>query len=61
MNQGQKVFYDFIMERVREDKKEEAKALLEQSFPCYAAGTGFFGAEQCLHREELTGKERTQF
>jgi hypothetical protein len=49
------------MERVREDKKEEAKALLEQSFPCYAAGTGFFGAEQCLHREELTGKERTQF
>jgi len=40
MNQGQKVFYDFIMERVREDKKEEAKALLEQSFPLLRRGNG---------------------
>lgn len=39
MNQGQKMFYDFIMERVQADKKEAAQALLEESFARYAAGT----------------------
>ncbi len=32
MNQGQEKFYQFIMERVQEDKAEDAKALLEEHF-----------------------------
>lgn len=32
MNPGQNQFYNFILERVEEDKKEEAKTLLEESF-----------------------------
>lgn len=39
MNPGQKIFYDFIMERVQEGKAEEAQALLEESFARQAAGT----------------------
>lgn len=38
MNQGQKQFYDFIVERVRPDKAEEAKALLEENFKKQAEG-----------------------
>ena len=32
MNHGQEKFYAFILERVRQGKQEEAKALLEESF-----------------------------
>ncbi len=39
MNQGQEMFYNFFIERVKNDKKEEAKALLEGSFARQAAGT----------------------
>ncbi|AUS97218.1 hypothetical protein CDQ84_16515 [Clostridium thermosuccinogenes] len=39
MNPGQKMFYNFFMERVKEDKKDEAKALLEESFARQDAGT----------------------
>lgn len=39
MNPGQQQFYTFFMERVKDDKKEEAKALLEDSFAKQADGT----------------------
>ncbi|MDF2595026.1 MAG: hypothetical protein K0R69_1367 [Clostridia bacterium] len=39
MNEGQALFNDFFIERVKEDKKEEAKLLLEDSFARQAAGT----------------------
>lgn len=39
MNQGQEMFYNFFMERVKDDKKEEAKSLLEDSFARQDAGT----------------------
>jgi hypothetical protein len=39
MNQGQEMFYNFFIERAMDDKKEEAKALLEESFAKQAAGT----------------------
>jgi len=39
MNQGQVMFYNFFIERVKDDKKEEAKLLLEDSFARQAAGT----------------------
>jgi len=39
MNPGQEMFYNFFMERVKDDKKEDAKALLEESFARQAAGT----------------------
>ncbi len=39
MNPGQQQFYTFLMERVRADKIEEAKSLLEDSFSRQAAGT----------------------
>lgn len=39
MNPGQEMFYNFFMERAQEDKKEEAKALLEQGFAKQAEGT----------------------
>jgi hypothetical protein len=39
MNQGQEMFYHFFIERVKDDKKEEAKSLLEDSFAKQAAGT----------------------
>lgn len=39
MNQGQEMFYNFFMERTNDDKKEEAKALLEDGFARQAAGT----------------------
>lgn len=39
MNPGQKQFYDFFIERTKDDKKEAAKALLEDSFARQAAGT----------------------
>jgi predicted RND superfamily exporter protein len=32
MNQGQERFYLYILERVKEDKLEEAKALLAENF-----------------------------
>lgn len=32
MNQGQEKFYEFILERVQEDKVEEARLLLEENF-----------------------------
>lgn len=32
MNPGQEKFFTFILERVQEDKQEEAKALLSESF-----------------------------
>lgn len=39
MNHGQKMFYNFFMERVKDDKKEEAKLLLEDSFAKQDADT----------------------
>lgn len=39
MNPGQKQFYDFFIERTKEDKKEEARTLLEAGFAKQAAGT----------------------
>lgn len=39
MNQGQEMFYNFFIERVKDDKKEEAKTLLGESFAKQAAGT----------------------
>lgn len=38
MNQGQEKFLDFILERVEEDKVEEAKALLADNFKKQAEG-----------------------
>jgi hypothetical protein len=38
-NEGQKKFFDFILERVQNEKEEEAKALLEESFSKQADGT----------------------
>jgi hypothetical protein len=39
MNPAQKMFYEFFMERTKDDKKEEAKVLLEKGFARQAAGT----------------------
>ena len=39
MNIGQKLFYNFFIERVQDDKKEVAKVLLEVSFKRQAEGT----------------------
>lgn len=39
MNPGQKMFFDFFIERTKEDRKEEAKALLEAGFAKQDAGT----------------------
>ena len=39
MNQGQEKFLLFILERVKEDKVEEAKALLHESFNKQDEGT----------------------
>lgn len=39
MNQGQEMFYNFFIERVKDDKKEEGKSLLEDSFAKQAEGT----------------------
>ena len=39
MNQGQQKFFDFVMERVREDKAEEAKAMLLENFKRQEEGT----------------------
>ncbi len=39
MNQGQEMFYKFFMDRVVEDKQEEAKLILEESFKKQTEGT----------------------
>lgn len=39
MAQGQEMFYDFFMERVKNGREDEAKALLEGAFARQAAGT----------------------
>lgn len=39
MHPGQKMFYDFFIERAKDDKKEAAKKLLEDCFAKQAAGT----------------------
>lgn len=39
MNQGQEKFLGFILERVQEDKVDEAKALLDESFKKQSDGT----------------------
>lgn len=39
MNQGQEKFLGFVLERVQEDKVEEAKALLADNFKKQAEGT----------------------
>ena len=39
MNPGQKMFHDFFIERALDDKKDEARQLLEESFSRQAAGT----------------------
>ena len=38
MNQGQEKFLEFILERVQEDKVEEAKALLADNFKKQSEG-----------------------
>jgi len=39
MNQEQQGFYNFFMSKVKEDKVEEAKAVLENNFKMQDAGT----------------------
>jgi hypothetical protein len=39
MNEGQKNFFDFILERIKPGKEEEVKALLEEGFSKQADGT----------------------
>lgn len=39
MTQGQEMFYNFFMERVKENKKEEAESLLEECFAKQETGT----------------------
>jgi hypothetical protein len=39
MNPGQEQFYNFILERVKEDKAEEAKELLNDNFKKQAEGS----------------------
>lgn len=39
MNQGQEMFYNFFMERAKDDKKEGAQRLLAESFARQDAGT----------------------
>ncbi len=39
MNSGQEMFYNFFIERTREDKKGEAKELLELGFTKQDEGT----------------------
>jgi hypothetical protein len=39
MNERQKKFFDFILERIKTGKEEEAKALLEEGFSKQADGT----------------------
>ena len=39
MNPGQEKFFNFILERVQEDKVDEAKDLLQDNFEKQAAGT----------------------
>lgn len=39
MNPGQEMFYNFFVERARDDKKEAAKLLLEDCFGQQNAGT----------------------
>lgn len=39
MNEGQQKFLGFILDRVQEDKKEEAKTLLQENFKKQVAGT----------------------
>jgi hypothetical protein len=39
MNEGQQKFYDFIMERVKEGKEEEIKAIMYESFKRQQEGT----------------------
>lgn len=39
MNDGQKKFLGFILDRVKEDKKQEAEALLAESFGKQKEGT----------------------
>lgn len=38
MNQNQEMFYNFFMERVMDDKKEEAKAILMDNFAAQDRG-----------------------
>lgn len=39
MNQGQEMFYNFFIERTKDDKKEEAKKLLMEGFARQEEGT----------------------
>jgi hypothetical protein len=39
MNQGQEMFYNFFIERAKDDKKEEAKKLLMEGFVRQDEGT----------------------
>lgn len=39
MNQGQEMFYNFFIERAKDDKKEEAKKLLMEGFIRQEEGT----------------------
>lgn len=39
MHPGQKMFYDFFIERAKDDKKDDAKKLLEDCFSKQDAGT----------------------
>jgi ketol-acid reductoisomerase len=39
MNEGQQKFYDFVMERVKEGKEEEIKAIMNESFKRQQEGT----------------------
>lgn len=50
MNQGQNMFYSFILERVTDDNKEAAQKLLQDSFARQASGN--FTQEYLLETQE---------
>lgn len=39
MNQGQKRFYNFILERIQDERHDEAKSLIMESFDKQADGS----------------------
>jgi len=60
MNQGQERFYQFILDRVEEEHKEEAKTLLGESFGKQAGGE--FGSEYLAEfKSKMIGFLKTEY
>jgi hypothetical protein len=51
MNQGQEKFYNFILDRVKDEDKTDAKNLLDESFAKQAAGT--FTRQDMLNAQQV--------